>query len=42
MPYLQEQHHTASKTLSTALQDKATTHNRLHKAKPILAGSGTL
>ena len=42
MPYPQEQHCTASKTLSTALRDKAATHNRLHKAKPIPAGSGTL
>ena len=42
MPYLQEQHHKASKTLSTALRDKAATHNRLCKAKPIPAGSGTL
>ena len=42
MPYPQEQHCTASKTLSTTLQDKATTHNRLRKAKPIPAGSGTL
>ena len=33
MPYPQEQHHMASKTLSTTLQDKAATHNRLHKAK---------
>ena len=29
----------ASKTLSTALRDKAATHNRLCKAKPIPAGS---
>ena len=42
MLYPQEQHHTASKTLSTALQDKATTHNRLRKAKPIPAGGRTL
>ena len=42
MPYLQEQHRTASKTLSTTLQDKAATHNRLCKAKPMPAGSGTL
>ena len=41
MPYLQEQHHTASKTLSTALRDKAATHNRLRKAKPMPVGSGT-
>ena len=39
MPYPQEQQRTASKTLSTALRDKAATHNRLHKAKPIPAGS---
>ena len=42
MPYPQEQHRTASKTLSTASRDKAITHNRLHKAKPMPAGSGTL
>ena len=42
MPYPQEQHRMASKTLSTALRDKAAAHNRLHKAKPIPAGSGTL
>ena len=30
----------ASKTLSTALQDKAATHNRLHKAK-LLHPAGT-
>ena len=42
MPYPQEQHHMASKTLSTTSQDKATTYNRLRKAKPIPAGSGTL
>ena len=42
MLYPQEQHRTASKTLSTASQDKATTHNRLRKAKPMLVGSGTL
>ena len=30
----------ASKTLSTALRDKAATYNRLHKAKPMPAGSG--
>ena len=42
MPYPQKKHRMASKTLSTALRDKATTHNRLRKAKPIPAGSGTL
>ena len=42
MPYPQEQHHTASKTLSTASRDKAATHNKLRKAKPIPVGSGTL
>ena len=42
MLYPQKQHHTASKTLSTPLRDKATTHNRLRKAKLIPAGSGTL
>ena len=42
MPYPQEQHRTASKTLSTASRDKAATHNGLRKAKPIPAGSGTL
>ena len=42
MPYPQEQHRMASKTLSTASRDKATTHNRLHKAKPMPVGSGTL
>ena len=42
MPYPQEQHHTASKTLSTASRDKAATHNRLHKAKPMPVGSRTL
>ena len=42
MPYPQEQHRTASKTLSTTLRDKAATYNRLRKAKPIQAGSGTL
>ena len=42
MPYPQAQHHMASKTLSTALQDKATTYNRLRKAKPMPVGSGTL
>ena len=42
MTYPQEQHRTASKTLSTTSRDKATTHNRLRKAKPIPAGSGTL
>ena len=42
MPYPQAEHHTASKTLSTALRDKAATHNRLRKAKPMPAGSGTL
>ena len=42
MLYPQVQHCTASKTLSTALRDKAATHNRLHKAKPIPVGGGTL
>ena len=42
MPYLQEQRCMASKTLSTASEDKAATHNRLRKAKPMPAGSGTL
>ena len=42
MPYPQEQHRTASKTLSTTSRDKAATHNRLHKAKPMPVGSGTL
>ena len=42
MPYPQEQHRTASKTLSTASGDKAATHNRLRKAKPVPVGSGTL
>ena len=42
MLYPQEQHRMASKTLSTTSRDKATTHNRLHKAKSIPAGSGTL
>ena len=42
MPYPQAQHSTASKTLSSALQDKDATHNRLRKAKPVTAGSGTL
>ena len=42
MPYLQEQHRMASKTLITTLQDKAATHNRLRKAKPIPAGRRTL
>ena len=42
MPYPQEQHRMASKTLSTTLQDKAATHNRLQKAKPMPVGSGTL
>ena len=32
----------ASKALSTALQDKDGTYNRLHNTKPITAGSGTL
>ena len=42
MPYPQVEHRMASKTISTALQDKAATHNRLQKAKPMPAGSGTL
>ena len=42
MPYPQEQHRMASKILSTASQDKAATHNRLHKAKPMQGGSGTV
>ena len=42
MPYPQEQHRTASKTLSNALQDKATTYNRLRKAKSMPTGSRTL
>ena len=42
MLYPQAEHRMASKALSTALRDKATTHNRLHKAKPMPAGSGTL
>ena len=42
MPYPQEQHCMASKTLSTASQDKAARYNRLRKAKSIPAGSGTL
>ena len=42
MPYPQVLHRMASKTLSTTLRDKAATYNRLHKAKPIPAGSGTL
>ena len=33
MPYPQVQHSTASKTLSTALQDKDAMYNRLRKAK---------
>ena len=40
MLYLQVEHHTASKTLSTALRDKATTYNRLRKAKPIAGSPG--
>ena len=32
----------ASIALSTALQDKDGTYDRLHNAKPITAGSGTL
>ena len=42
MSYPQEQHRTAGKTLSTASRDKAATHNRLRKAKPMPAGSGIL
>ena len=42
MLYPQEQHHTASKILSTASRDKAATHNRLRKAKPMRVGSETL
>ena len=42
MLYPQEEHRTGSKTLSTASRDKAATHNRLHKAKLIPAGNGTL
>ena len=42
MLYPQEQYHMARKTLSTTLRDKVATHNRLRKAKPIPAGSGTL
>ena len=42
MPYPQDQHRTASRTLSTTLRDKAATHNRLRKAKPIPAESSTL
>ena len=42
MLYPQEQYRMASKTLSTASRDKVATHNRLRKAKPIPAGSGTL
>ena len=33
MPYPQVQHSMASKVLSTTLQDKDTTYNRLRKAK---------
>ena len=33
MPYLQVQHSTASKALSTALRDKNAMYNRLRKAK---------
>ena len=32
----------ASKTQSTALQDKDGMYNRLRKAKPMTVGSGTL
>ena len=42
MLYPQVKHRTASKTLSTALRDKAATYNRLRKAKPMPAGSRTL
>ena len=42
MPYPQTQHSTASIALSTALQDKDGTYDRLCNAKPMTAGSGTL
>ena len=42
MPSPQASQRTASKTLSTALRDKAATYNRLLKAKSMPAGSGTL
>ena len=40
MPYPQTRHSTASIALSTALQDKDGTYNRLRNIKPITAGSG--
>ena len=40
MPYPQVQHSTATIALSTALQDKNGTYNRLRNSKPMTAGSG--
>ena len=42
MLYPLTQHSMASIALSTALQDKDGTYDRLHNAKPIIAGSRTL